>query len=65
MPILGNPHLNRMLNRAIKAYFQRNRPFLTVTIGFEDDVQIHSNMDIHSERIKLLQKAIEQLRSIS
>jgi hypothetical protein len=64
MALLGHPDLARQINRAIKSFFQRNRPFVTVTTDLEGEIQIHTNMDVHSERIQMVQQALDRLKSM-
>lgn len=64
MAVIGHPRLSRQLNQAVKEHFQSNRPFITVVIDLEGEVQVATNMDLGSERVRLLELAVERIKTV-
>lgn len=50
------------VNRVVKMHRGKSRPFLTIVIEESGDATVLSNMDVHGERLRLLEQVFKKLR---
>lgn len=58
----GPGEMAKAINRVVKQFRGKSRPFLTLLIEENGNVTVLSNMDVHPERIKLLKEVHDKLR---
>jgi hypothetical protein len=58
----GPGEFAKAINRVVKQFRGKSRPFLTLMVEENGNVTVLSNMDVHSERIKLLKEVHDKLR---
>lgn len=62
--MIGNNRFMRLVNTAVKQYFQTSRPFIVVVIEQDGNASVHSNMDVAAQRVDLLEQTVRSLKSM-
>lgn len=61
--LIGNERLLKALCFCLKQVLGSNRPFVCVVIEQDANASVHSNMDVPSERISLLDQTVASLKT--